>query len=139
LLSRSLKALLVSTSIGRDFRWFSGDPRSIETNAPAASGVYAIFKPGVWIYVGESNDIQRRLLEHLRRDHGCISWQIPAGFHFEPCDATARMARQTAWIAQLRPVSNQQLRLGVYASATCSSSFGSMTVLSADLPVGASA
>jgi len=54
---------------------------SIKPNAPQSSGVYAIHS-AVWIYIGESNDIQRKLLEHWDGDNACITRAIPTAFAF---------------------------------------------------------
>ena len=91
--------------IGPGQQGHSWTENSIRTNAPQASGVYAIYNTG-WIYVGESNDLQRRLLEHFGGDNLCITRAVPTGFVYELCDAAARMRRQAALIAELRPSCN---------------------------------
>jgi hypothetical protein len=40
--------------------------RSVETNAPVASGVYGISNSREWIYIGETDDIQGALFHHLQ-------------------------------------------------------------------------
>ena len=77
--------------------------------APARSGVYALYTSQQWIYVGESNDIQRRLLEHLRGDNPCITRSRPTSFSYELCDENQRVARQNQLIVELRPTCNQML------------------------------
>src|SRR5215472_6199631 len=79
---------------------------SIKANAPQSSGVYAIYNRA-WIYIGESNDIQRALLEHWNGDIACITTADPTGFVFEVCHQDKRMRRQAALIARLRPRCNQ--------------------------------
>ena len=64
----------------------------------------------VWIYIGESNDIQRRLLEHCNGANDCITRANPSGFMFEVCDLVERVRRQTALVAQFRPLCNQGVR-----------------------------
>ena len=96
--------------IGQNYPWFAWSADSIRANAPALSGVYAIFNAQEWIYVGESNDIQRRLLEHFNGDNICITTHRPTGFQFELCDAPVRMRRQAELIAQLHPTCNQLAR-----------------------------
>lgn len=85
---------------------------SILANAPHESGVYAIFNAQQWIYVGESGDLQARLLEHLNgSDTTAISIKShnPTGFLFELVPAVARLGRQNQLISELRPVCNQKL------------------------------
>lgn len=78
-------------------------------NAPNASGVYALFTQQRWVYIGESNDIQRRLLEHLNAPGPCISQYAPLSFSFELAPAAQRVARQNVLIQELRPACNQIL------------------------------
>jgi excinuclease UvrABC nuclease subunit len=79
-------------------------------NTTQASGVYALFKQGVrWVYIGESGDIQSRLLGHLSGDNQCINQQAPDGFQFEYWASDRRVARQNELIRALRPVCNQPL------------------------------
>ena|SRR5215469_2176078 len=79
---------------------------SIKANAPQSSGVYAIYG-AVWIYIGESNDIQRRLLEHWNGDNVCIRRAIPSAFMFEVCNPAERVQRHAALIARFGPLCNQ--------------------------------
>ena len=51
---------------------YSFGQQTIMLNAPTSSGVYGIYRLNVWIHVGESNDIQRRLAEHLTTAGTCI-------------------------------------------------------------------
>jgi excinuclease UvrABC nuclease subunit len=95
--------------IGKDHPWFPDNYASIVANAPAQSGVYALFKPGVWIYVGESGDIRARLLQHLNGDNPCITQNAPTGFQFELVAANQRVARQNQLILALKPICNQKL------------------------------
>jgi hypothetical protein len=76
---------------------FNFNQASIDANAPSQSGVYALYNHG-WVYIGESNDIRRRLHEHLN-DPRIMRYQ-PTGFCFE-------LARQDALIAQLNPSANR--------------------------------
>ena len=72
---------------------------SIRMSAPAASGVYVIYDAqGKYIYFGESNDVQRRLLEHLNDAGTCIKRNGPANFAFEVVAANLRVSRQDALI-----------------------------------------
>ena len=82
---------------------------SILANAPAASGVYALYNPQSWIYVGEGKDIRARLLDHLNGDSACLTQVNPTGFQFELCPADRRVARQDELIVALSPACNQRL------------------------------
>ncbi len=91
---------------------FSYDAQSILANAPNASGVYAIWGTGdtsATVYVGESNDVARRLLEH-RNDQGtCINNANPTTWGVELVDSNQRVARQNTLIGELKPSCNQML------------------------------
>jgi excinuclease UvrABC nuclease subunit len=93
--------------IGQNFPWFPWTYASIVANAPHSSGVYAIFNAQRWIYVGESNDIQARLLQHFNGDNACITQNAPTGFQFEVVVAAQRVARQNQLIGALNPACNQ--------------------------------
>ena len=82
---------------------------TIATEAPEASGVYGLFNPQQCIYIGESEDIQRRLQEHFKEKQTCIWRNNPTRFRFELCLSPFRVARQKALILELRPVCNQHL------------------------------
>ena len=77
-------------------------------SAPNASGVYALYNAG-WVYFGESNDIQRRLLEHLDEAGSAILRNAPTGFCFELVGAQQRVARQNALIALYPTPCNQRM------------------------------
>jgi len=82
---------------------------SVRQNAPNRSGVYGLYTAGKWIYVGESNDIQRRLLEHLSETGTCIKRWAPTGFLYELVDVASRVARQNTLIRELDPECNRKL------------------------------
>jgi predicted GIY-YIG superfamily endonuclease len=71
--------------------------------------VYAIHDSTRWIYIGETNDIRRRLLEHLSDAGSCILRQYPTSFSFEEWIESLRVGRQNQLISELRPVCNQML------------------------------
>ena len=96
-------------AIGPDQQGYTFDPPSIVAHAPHASGVYALYHPRRWVYVGESNDIQRRLLEHFQEVGTCIKLQGATGFQFETVMADTRVPRQNHLIATLTPVCNQRM------------------------------
>lgn len=41
-------------------------------HAPVGAGVYAVYSGKRWVYFGESEDIQRRLLDHLLDRSHCM-------------------------------------------------------------------
>jgi excinuclease UvrABC nuclease subunit len=79
---------------------------SSKVNAPQSSGVHAIYG-AVWIYIGESNDLQHRLLEIWNGDNARIMRAIPTAFAFEVCNLTERVRRQATLIARFQPLCNQ--------------------------------
>lgn len=81
----------------------------MKADAPSRSDVYGLYTQTQWIYVGESNDIQRRLLERLAETNTCISRQAPTGFIYELVESASRIARQNALIRELTPACNQRL------------------------------
>ena len=84
--------------------------QDIVASATAASGVYAIYNAHRSIYFGESNDIQRRLLEHLNDRASSIMQNAPAGFQFELAGNTAqRVQVQNRLIVQYPTPCNQRM------------------------------
>lgn len=84
----------------------------ITANAPTRSGVYMIWGTGGTnsvVYVGETNDLQRRLLEHRRETNTCIARQNPATCGFELVESVQRVQRQNQLIQEFRPTCNQML------------------------------
>jgi len=91
----------------RNVRSFLYNASSVRQNAPAASGVYGIFTPHEWIYIGESQDIQARLLQHLNGDNACISTSGATSFSFELVPAQQRAVRQSALVLEYQPACNR--------------------------------
>ncbi len=79
---------------------------SVRNNAPAASGVFGISSSREWIYIGETDDLRRQLLEHLFEANTFLKARVPTGFTFEICAPESRVARQSALVRELRPVCN---------------------------------
>ncbi len=94
-------------AIGEAKSSYDWNYHSIVNNAPPNSGVYAIFNTAVCIYVGESEDIQARLAQHLKGDTR-ITRNAPTGFQFELVPAAQRVTRQNQLIAALNPVCNRK-------------------------------
>jgi hypothetical protein len=81
------------------------DRESIELNAPESSGVYGLFS-ALWVYIGETDNIRARLLEHFDvDDHDpCIAHHQPTGFAFELIPPADRRRRQAQLVKELLPI-----------------------------------
>lgn len=79
---------------------------TVISRVPAASGVYAIWRPDAWIYVGETTDLLVRLLEHLDGNLPCITQEQPTAFGFELVLGEYRVTRQDSLILELKPLCN---------------------------------
>jgi hypothetical protein len=75
-------------------------------HVPGTSGVYAIWRQDTVVYVGETNDLQRRLLEHFKGSNPCIGRQNPTSFGFELSTPAARLARHESLVREMRPICN---------------------------------
>lgn len=83
-------------------------PSSVRQHAPASSGVYALTNSAHWIYIGESDNIQESLLQHLRQSDPALQNQQPTGFVFEICDRAQRTGRQDCLVQEYGPAGNGQ-------------------------------
>ena len=81
--------------------------QSIQTHAPVSSGVYGISNSGEWIFVGETDNIQQSLLQHLSGIDGVLG-RRPTGFVFEACDRSARPVRFGQLTSEYKPSCNRQ-------------------------------
>jgi excinuclease UvrABC nuclease subunit len=77
----------------------------IEKLLPGQRGVYGIYRPDRWIYVGRSNDLRQRLLEHLADPH--IMAQKPTAFLTWVTTDDVRVEK--ALIVELDPALNQKI------------------------------
>ena len=85
--------------------YFHYDRASVTSHAPGVPGVYALWNRDVWVYVGETDDIRKRLLEHVSGSNECIASGHPTAFGFELInDPVERIARQAALIRDLMPI-----------------------------------
>jgi hypothetical protein len=75
----------------------------IRREAPACSGVYGLSNARGWIHVGETDNIQGRLLEHLEGTDGFQTEGAPTGFSFELSPPQDRAARQSRLVLELHP------------------------------------
>ena len=83
---------------------------SVQREAPAFSGVYGLSDSREWIYVGETDNIQGRLLELLRdtSTSDSLRERTPTGFSFEICHPNSRIARQNQLVQEFEPVMNRR-------------------------------
>ena len=72
---------------------------------PNQMGVYGIFRPGEWIYIG-SGDIRARLLDHLHGDNPCITRELPS--HWIDVVTIDYEQREKDLIFELNPLCNQR-------------------------------
>jgi hypothetical protein len=78
---------------------------SIELNAPESSGVYGLFS-ALWIYIGDTDNIRARLLEHFDDDDHdpCTAHHQPTGFAFELIPPVDRSRRKEQLLKELLPI-----------------------------------
>jgi hypothetical protein len=78
---------------------------SIELDAPESSGVYGLFS-ALWIYIGDTDNIRARLLEHFDGDDHdpCIAHHQPTGFAFELIPPVDRSRRKEQLLKELLPI-----------------------------------
>jgi hypothetical protein len=81
--------------------------RTVQTHAPAASGVYGISNAREWIYIGATDNIQGALFHHLQDLGASLMKRMPTGFVFEVCDEARRAARQDRLVLEYGPVCNR--------------------------------
>jgi hypothetical protein len=99
----------ISAAPPRSSAWqgvpFNFDRKTIVTIAPSAAGVYILWRPDRWIYVGECLDLRSRLISHMDGDNASITQEEPRGFGFELItSADLRVARREALIRALAPL-----------------------------------
>lgn len=82
-------------------------PVGIRAYAPSASGIYGISNANEWIFIGEAENIQLALLEHLEEVDTSIMKRHPTGFVFEVCDPGGRPARQGRLVVEYDPTCNR--------------------------------
>jgi hypothetical protein len=81
---------------------------SIRKNAPEVSGIYGLSNAREWLFIGETNNIQKSLLKHLV-EIDKFENRTPAGFVYEPCSPVERIARQDALVRQFEPFYNRRI------------------------------
>jgi hypothetical protein len=75
--------------------------------APAGPGVYAIYSMRTWVYIGETENVQRRLLDHLDDPKHCMH-RYP-GLHFSWEAVANRTGRCRELLLELRTTCNHGL------------------------------
>ena len=83
---------------------------AVHAYAPTTSGVYGISNAREWIYIGETDDIQGALMEHLRDSTAPAMRMQPTGFVFEVCERARRPARQDRLVLEYEPTCNRNNR-----------------------------
>jgi hypothetical protein len=81
--------------------------------APQLGGVYGLSNAQEWIFVGEADNIQEALGDHLRDLGTSLMKRQPTGFVFEVCDGARRSARLDCLVLEYEPSCN---RLGSRSS-----------------------
>lgn len=81
---------------------------SIEQLRSGLRGCYGIFRQGVWIYVGKSDDIRARMLDHINGDNPCISRSGATHFVLEVTLGDPS-ARERQLILECSPSCNQRV------------------------------
>ena len=71
--------------------------------APNASGVYTIYSPQQWVYVGESDDVRQSLFRLLNESTAWMDRYGPLSFSFEELSPAERAACQVALVEELHP------------------------------------
>jgi hypothetical protein len=87
---------------------YSLNRSNVLRNAPDHSGVYGLRRDEQWIYVGQSPNIQRGLLEYLSGHLPYVlQWQ-PNLFLFEVCPPRERVQRQRDLAQRYQPACNKK-------------------------------
>ena len=96
-------------TIGPGESAFTFDIPGIESNAPAAPGVYVLCDPnGYYLYVGHSDNLHQRLREHLNDPRDCAKARGATLFAIElHADEDKRVQRRKELVANFAPVCNQ--------------------------------
>src|ERR1051325_5601856 len=80
---------------------------SVRLHAPASPGLYGLSNSFEWVYIGDCDNIQERLLEHLLEVNTPLLRRRPTRFVFEICDWMKRPARQDQLILEYEPRCNR--------------------------------
>jgi hypothetical protein len=80
--------------------------REIEALSPNWDGVYGLFKPEIWIYIGKGN-LRQRLLAHFNGDNSCITSWAPTHFVIEVTPNLDERERQL--LSEIQTKCNQRI------------------------------
>jgi hypothetical protein len=80
---------------------------AIHYGAPERSGVYALFTPAEWVYIGDADNVRRALFDLLNASPESIASHEPLSFVCEDVGALERPRRRDALVAELKPVCHQ--------------------------------
>jgi len=99
-----------ATNMAAESAVYAFTHRAVIEKVPKASGVYYIFTPKRWVYVGESDDIQESLFTHLNEPSVCLQRFGPLSFSFELTAPAERGATVGALIAARNPACTLETR-----------------------------
>lgn len=88
-------------------RFYSFTQDGIALTASRCPGIYGIFSNALCVYVGQTDDIQAALYEHLRGQSDCsrcILFYNPTAFTYDSFDGLYRISRQRSLTEELRPI-----------------------------------
>jgi len=71
--------------------------------APNVSGLYTIFSPRQWVYIGESDDIRRSLYALLNESSVWMDRFGPLSFSFERLSGFQRATSKRRMVEELKP------------------------------------
>jgi hypothetical protein len=86
-------------------RWKSVTANTINT-IPESSGVYAVYLDGTLRYIGESNNLRRRVKGHLSTAYRVLPLTSQLTFKYR--EIVAREQLEAQLIKRLKPISNRQ-------------------------------
>ncbi|QOY85604.1 hypothetical protein [Paludibaculum fermentans] len=81
---------------------------SIREHAPALPGVFGLSNSREWLYIGEAENIQAALLEHMVSAGSAAPHQQPTGFVFEVCDRARQAVRQASLMHEYKLTGQSQ-------------------------------
>ena len=76
--------------------------------APERSGVFALFTPTEWVYVGAADNVRQALFDLLNASGTSLESYQPLSFSSEEAEGSERTLRRDAMIAELRPAWNSR-------------------------------
>jgi hypothetical protein len=80
---------------------------SIRAHAPAMGGVYGISNAREWLYIGQSENIQSTLMNHLQERDSLLVRSSPTGFVYEVSWPERQSERCSRLIREYAPTCNQ--------------------------------